>query len=360
MRMGVLRVMSGSGRTVAGKLAVLDERLRGTKFVELTARSVLNAPESTGIGSWSINPYVGCEFGCSYCYARYAHRYVVERAHDAGRITRTQRADLGSPSGLEPFEHRIFVKARTSLLAALDRDLSRVRRRAAERGPQNILIGTATDPYQPAERQYQLTRAILDRLRLERDLNIGIITKSPLVCRDIDLLIALAGRNRVSVYVSLISMDARLTSLFEARSPLPHARLRALEKLTGAGIRAGLIVAPVLPGLTDSTEQVNDIMCAARDAGARFVHPSVLRLYPEVRERFLPIVERHFPELVERYRKRYGRGRGRDAPADYVGAIKRRFRQAGRRYGILDTENSGEQPSPKQFAALGVAQLQLL
>jgi DNA repair photolyase len=352
-----LEVRAQSYRSAKPGLPVLDQRLRGTKFVELPTRTVINAPESTGMGFWSINPYVGCEFGCSYCYARYAHRYVVERARDGGRITQAQFADLGAPKHLEPFEHRIFVKTRDSVLAALERDLRRVRRRSAEHGAQNIVIGTATDPYQPAERQYQLTRAILDRLRRERDLTVGIITKSTLVCRDIDLLVALAGHNHVSVYVSLISVDPRITDLFEARSPVPHARLRALRKLTAAGIRTGLIVAPVLPGITDSTEQVDALMHAAHDAGAYFVNPAVLRLYPAVKNRFLPIVERHFPELAERYRKRYGLEW--DAPEEYARALKRRFRMIAERYGISDTERAGEQ-LPKDLPTIRVTQLSLL
>ena len=235
---------------LASGVSVLDERLRGTKFIELTVRSVINPPESTGMGFWSLNPYVGCEFGCSYCYARYAHRYVVERARDASRLSLREFHDLGAPTGLEPFEHRVFVKAHSAVLRALNRDLTRVRRRAADEGRQNVVIGTATDPYQPAERQYQITRAVLRRLVDERGLRLGIITKSPLITRDIPLLVQLARKHRLSVYISLISVDLRHIKRFEARSPMPHARLRALERLTAADIRAGLIVAPVLPGIT--------------------------------------------------------------------------------------------------------------
>lgn len=338
--------MSGTALPVVdrlpGRLPVLDERRRGTVFVELSVRAIVNSPESTGMGFWSINPYVGCEFGCTYCYARFAHRYVVERAWADDRITAREFADLGSPAGLEPFEHRIFVKSRNMVLAALDRDLALVRRRTVRDGPQRLLIGTATDPYQPAERQYQLTRAILGRLCNERSLRVGVITKSPLVVRDIDLLCRLADRHLVSVYVSLISMDPAVIDRFEARSPRPHARLRALGRLTAAGLRAGLIVAPILPGVTDSNEQIRALMCAGKMAGTQFVLPSTLRLYPAIRPRFLPIVERHAPHLAQRYRAAYRHSS--EVPAAYEVALQRRFDRIAAEYGIPRTDAAREQP----------------
>ncbi len=330
----------GSGGS--GRLPVLDERLRGTKFVELPVQSAANSPESTGMGFWSINPYVGCEFGCSYCYARYAHRYVVERARDGGRITQHEFHDLRRPVGLEGFEHRIFVKSRQAVLAALARDLPRIRRRTARDGPQSIVIGTATDPYQPAERQYQITRAVLGRLRDERGFRIGIITKSPLVCRDTGLLRQLARQHWLSVYISLVSADIRVIKLFEARSPMPHTRLKALEELTSAGVRAGVIVAPILPGITDSQWQIDQLVRAAKQAGAQFVYPSPLRLYPAVRQRFLPIVERHFPKLAQRYRAAYDDKC--NAPQKYIAAVTRRFQRIARKYGIPETDAEKEQP----------------
>jgi len=328
------------------QLPVLEERRRGTKFVELPVRSVINSPESTGMGFWSINPYVGCEFGCSYCYARYAHRYVVERARDSGRITQLEFRDLQSPHGLEPFEHRIFVKSRQTFLQALERDLPRVRKRTASDGPQSVVIGTATDPYQPAERQYQLTRATLARLRAERGMRVGVITKSPLVCRDIDLLKHLARNHWLTVYVSLTCVDTHVIKRFEARSPMPHARLRALSELVRGGIRAGLIVAPILPGITDTVEQIERLMRAARDMGARFVAPIPLRLYPDVRRRFLPLVEQHFPQLGRRYHAAYRDTW--DAPEAYSEAVRRRYARLARKYGIAASDTEREQHAARR------------
>ncbi|MGH7529760.1 MAG: radical SAM protein, partial [Gemmatimonadales bacterium] len=238
-----LTLLPGVGASGRPAVQILDQRLRGTKFVALTPQRVLNPPSQTGMDYWSLNPYVGCEFGCSYCYARYAHRYVVERARDAGRLTAAEFAEFRGPGGWEAFERRIFVKQQ--IAGALEADLRRV--------PQGetIVIGTATDPYQPAERRFRLTRAVLARLARCEGLSIGIITKSPLVTRDIDVLLRLQQRHELEVYVSVITMDARLIRALETRSPLPAVRLRALARLTAAGVNAGIILAPVLPGITD-------------------------------------------------------------------------------------------------------------
>lgn len=311
---------------------MLGERTRGTKFLEHPVRTIINAPESTGMGFWSVNPYVGCEIGCTYCYARYAHRYAAERVRDADVLADGALQDLLSPAGLEPFEHRILVKTHRTVLAALDRDLARVRRRAASDGPQTLLIGSATDPYQPAERQYQVTRAILQRLLDERGFRIGIITKSPLVVRDAALLARLSRRHVLTVYVSLISTDVRIIRLFEARSAMPHARLRVLERLTAEGVRAGLIAAPILPGITDTTRQLQQLLRAAKRAGAQCVRLAPLRLYPDTRRRFLPIVARHFPELAARYRTAFGDGW--NVPEAYAKAVRRRFRHIAQKCGI--------------------------
>src|SRR5436189_3698933 len=184
------------------RLSVLDERLRGTKFVQLTPRSVLNSPQQTGVDFWSINPYIGCEFGCTYCYARYAHRYAVERAHDAGKLSDDEFREFRGPHGWEAFEQRIFVKEQ--ILAALERDLQRYFRSAGPTGrpSDTIVIGTATHPYQPAERRFRLTRQGLERLARCEELSVGLITKSPLVARDIDVLQRVQDRNDLEIYVS--------------------------------------------------------------------------------------------------------------------------------------------------------------
>jgi len=194
-------------RSPAAPLPILDERARGTKFIKLSVQSVLNSPASTGMGFWSINPYVGCEFGCTYCYARDTHRWTMERAG-------------GRPSALPPeeaFEKEILVKSEVAEVLA--RTLN-----PAKLAGHSLVIGTATDPYHPAERRFRLTRRILEVLRSYHGLSIGIITKSPLVTRDLDLLQALSKHNEVTVNISLATADRRLARRLELRSPVPEAR----------------------------------------------------------------------------------------------------------------------------------------
>ena len=313
-------------------LPILDERLRGTKFVSLEPKSVLNSPQQTGVDFWSLNPYIGCEFGCAYCYARYAHRYTVERAHDAGKLTDEAFLEFRGPHGWEAFERRVFVKE--TLLSVLEHDLRRYFRSAGPtaRPAAPIVIGTATDPYQPAERRFRLTRGILERLARCEGLNIGIITKSPLIARDTDVLRRLRDRSDLEVHISLTTVDVALIRQVEARSPMPAVRLRALRRLADAGVRVGLIVAPVLPGLTDDVPHLEALFQAAREAGARFVHAGPLRLYPAVRDRFLPMLEARFPHLVARYRRAYEGRSG--VPRDYARALSARIKKLQARFGF--------------------------
>jgi DNA repair photolyase len=327
-----------------GPLPLLDQRVRGTRFLAHSARSVLNPPESTGIGCWSLNPYVGCEFGCTYCYARFAHRYVVERARDAGRLTPAEFGQLRGPRGWDGFEHQIFVKQRPAVLAALERDLARVQGRYRRGRQDPLLIGTATDPYQPAERRFGITRAVLERLAQAPPLHIGLITKSPLVTRDTDLLSRLAARHRLTVHVSLISTLRRLIRMFEPRSPMPHARLRAVRRLVAAGINAGVLVAPILPGITDGTVHLRQLLRAAKEHGARFAHPSPLRLYAAVRPVLLPVLQRQFPTLVPRYLAAYQRAE--EAPREYARGLKERFARIALETAIATDDRFGTEAQP--------------
>ncbi|HYK81548.1 MAG TPA: radical SAM protein [Gemmatimonadales bacterium] len=330
----------------AAALPILDERLRGTKFVALGARSVLNSPQQTGVDFWSLNPYIGCEFGCTYCYARYAHRYAVERARDAGRLSEAEFREFRGPGGWEAFERRVFVKQ--PILAALEGDLRRYVRSAA---PAPLVIGTATDPYQPAERRFRLTRQVLERLARYEGLNLGIITKSPLITRDIELLRRLDERHDLEVYVSLITLDVAVIRQVEARSPMPAVRLRALARLTAAGINAGLIMAPVLPGITDDVPHLEALFQAAREAGARFVHAGPLRLYAAVRERFFPVLEANFPHLADRYRAAYKHRSS--APRDYARALARRVKRLQARFGFPVNEGMVDRYARRRPALQG-------
>ncbi|HEX9893756.1 MAG TPA: radical SAM protein [Gemmatimonadales bacterium] len=333
------------------RLPVLDQRRRGTDFISLPIRSVLNPPERTGMSFWSINPYVGCEFGCSYCYARDTHRWVTERSvrgsqqSDSRSVGQSVKLEsgptdrptarptdrlTGGPTDMSDlFEHRIYVKEEVAAVLARTLDPSKV-------GQTPIVIGTATDPYQPAERRFLLTRRLLETFRGFRDLTISITTKSSLVARDVDLLVELARKHDVSVNLSLATVDPVLLRQLEPRTPLPHARLRALKTLTTAGIEAGVLIAPILPGITDSWSSLAQVMEAAKEAGARFVVGMALRLGTAARARFLPLLHREFPNLAPRYEQHYGRRY--NTRREYQKALERRLRLLREAYGFNRSE----------------------
>lgn len=305
----------------------LSRHERGASYHRIEARRILNGPESTGLGFWSINPYIGCEFGCTYCYARDTHRWTLERA--GPDAPHAPYAPTPLPAWLA-FERLILVKAEAAAL--LSRDLM-----PAVVGPDTIVIGTATDPYQPAEKQFGLTRKILERFLGYEKLSLALITKSPLITRDIDLLRALSERHDVTVNISLASLDRRMVRRLEARSPAPLARLRALKALTDAGVHAGLLVAPVVPGVTDGRAALRALLAAGKEAGARYASGSALRLGAAARARFLPHLAREFPALVPRYARRYARSQ---MPGkDYEAALSARFRELQEELGYPVSES---------------------
>ena len=309
-------------------------------YIAVAARSALNRPEQTGMPYWSINPYVGCAFGCAYCYARYAHRYLSERTAAAAEIDAgaghdrpAERPD--SPAPVMPpwlaFERRIFVKR--NVPDVLREALRHGSARHAElaRG-ETLVIGTATDPYQPAERHFRLTRSVLETLADHAGLRVVIITKSALITRDIDLLHRLSRHSRVTINLSLITLDRELARRIEPRAPTPEARLRALARLADAGIDVGINMMPVLPGITDAPAGIRALIQRVAASGATHVNAGVLRLQHEARKRYLPFIEAEFPHLAARYRVAYD-GK-RDASARYQEGLQRVVRQLCTEYGI--------------------------
>jgi DNA repair photolyase len=292
-------------------------------------RSVLNGPATTGMGFWSVNPFVGCAFGCAYCYARYAHRYAAQRLTDAStnEIVSDELARL--PSWLA-FERRIFVKREAGAL--LRRELRRPSRlRALQR--ETVVIGTATDPYQPAERRFRVTRGVLEALAEHPGLSVTIITKSPLVTRDVDLLVRIAAHSRLSVHVSLITADRDLARRLEPRAPTPEARLRAISRLRSHGIEVGVNVMPVLPGITDAPRLLDALVRAVAASGASYLGACALRLHSAARERYLPFIESEFPALAPRYRATYGRSH--QAGDRYRAGLREHFQQLCARHGVV-------------------------
>jgi DNA repair photolyase len=223
----------------------------------------------------------------------------------------------------------------------MDRALPRIRR-GTTKGDRTIVIGSATDPYQPAERNYRVTQAVLERLRAERNLHVGIITKSPLIARDAPLLAELSSRHTLSVNISIISADASIVRAFEPKSPLPHARLRALGRLSSAGVRAGVLVAPILPGVTDSKEHLTSLLSAVKQAGAQFAHYAPFRLYAGLRGLFYPALGSFNRALPARYHVNFP-DMGH-APAPYRAALSKRFHSLAAAHGFVREERQAAPP----------------
>jgi DNA repair photolyase len=223
---------------------------------------------------WSLNPYSGCAHRCTFCYVRHFE----------------QRADR--PSG-ERYGRSIRVK--TNIAEVLRRELARPSWRREE-----VAVGTATDPYQPAEGRFRLTRACLAELARAWT-PFSLVTRGPLVVRDLDVLQEAARRVPVRVYVSLPTLDERVWRTTEPGTAPPRSRLAAVRRLAEAGLEVGVGIAPVLPGLSDRPEQLEAVVRAARDAGAGAIWASAVHLRPGVREHFLAALARDWPEQVARY-----------------------------------------------------------
>ena len=322
-------ICSGSGvdasRLVGiAKLAAQGESIReghNVEYLTLPSRSLLNRCTSARVPfTWTINPYRGCEFACKYCYARYTHEFM----------------ELGD---LE-FEQKIYVKQQAAWL--LRQELKRVKPH------EEIAIGTATDPYQPAERKYEVTRSILEVLAEHEGLDVGIVTKSDLVLRDLPLLRRIAERNRLQVNLTVTTVDMRLARVLEPRAPRPDLRLLAVSRLVESGVPAGVLVAPVMPGITDTPEGLEAVVRATAEAGGQYIFANPLFLKPCSASIFLPFLEAEFPQLAADYRRRYD---GRSfVSANYRKSITALMARLRQKYGFavdvdhksrLDREKNG-------------------
>lgn len=294
------------------RLAAEGQSIReghNVEYFTLPSRSLLNRCVSRRNlpFTWTINPYRGCEFGCRYCYARYTHEFMEMR------------------DGLE-FEQKIYVKQHAAEL--LRHDLRRVKQ------GESIALGTATDPYQPAERRYEVTRGILEEFSRHRGFELGIVTKSDLIARDLELLCEVSRNNSLSVHITITTLDIDLARILEPRAPRPDLRLDAVRQLSAAGLTVGVSCSPVLPGITDSCASLESVVRAAAGAGASHVFAGPLFLKPCSAAIFLPFIEEHFPQLLAMYRERY---QGRSfLPASYskriaqlMARLKKKYRVGG-------------------------------
>ncbi len=269
---------TGLARLVEESEQVDDGHL--VEFRTLAVRSILNKSASKRKlwFAWTINPYRGCEFACRYCYARYTHEFL----------------ELKDPAA---FERQIFIKQNAAWL--LEQELRRLD------PAEEIAIGTATDPYQPIERRAQVTRSILEVLARRSGHRIGIVTKSTLIERDIDLLSAISRRNELVLHVTITTLDAELARKLEPRAPRPDLRFRTVGRLRKAGLRTGVLCSPLLPGLTDTAAALNAVAERAKAADASFFSAQPLFLKPCSRPVFLEFIREHYPELEASYAARY-------------------------------------------------------
>ncbi len=309
-----------------------------TEFVSDNTKSVVTENDSPDIGfRYSLNPYRGCEHGCAYCYARITHEY------------------LGFSAGLD-FETKIMVKEDAPIL--LRQELAAPRWK-----PQVLALSGVTDPYQPIERRLQLTRKCLAVLAEFRN-PVGIVTKNHLVTRDIDLLRELATHQAAAVNLSINSLDAELARKLEPRASAPNHRLAAVEALAKAGIPAGVLVAPVIPGLND--HEIPSVLSAAKSAGAKWAGLVVLRLPLTVAPVFQQWLEHHAPEKMAKVLGRIRAIRGGKLNDPRFGSrmrgdgifadqISRMFQVARRRAGLPD---KGPELSAEAFRRPAGAQLE--
>ncbi|HEY8173194.1 MAG TPA: radical SAM protein [Dehalococcoidia bacterium] len=281
-------------------------------FEEIECKSAVNRVALPGGNSmpfrWSLNPYRGCQHACTYCFARGTHEFL---GYDAGR----------------DFETRVIVKVNAPEM--LRRDITRESWRR-----ELIAIGTACDPYQPAELKYSLTHRILKVLR-DCANPMSIITKSPFIVRDADVLESLTAVADTTVNFSIATLDEDVWRRTEPSTARPQKRLEAMKLLTERGIRCGVLLAPVLPGLTDDPEGIERVVAAAREHGASFIHDNVLYLKPGTKEWFMPFLREAYPHLSERYAKYY---RGAYAPRSYTQDVHRTVEQLRRKYDMVPRE----------------------
>jgi DNA repair photolyase len=303
--------------------------LEKPEYFFLPVKSILNKCDSARVPfDWTINPYRGCEFACKYCYARYTHEYM--------------EIDGGE------FERKIFVKQDAAALLGLEveRKYSRASKASGYTKAEHIAIGTATDPYQPAEREYGVTRACLEEMAKREGLSVSIITKSNQIVRDIDILKVIAAKSALTINITVTTLKPRLARLLEPRAPRPDLRLAAVKELREAGLHVGVSASPLLPGITDADGELEGVAAAAKEAGAEWFWSGVLFLMPASAKQFLPFIEEKFPRLAKQYREWYAKNGY--APEEYRKKASDRVARIRQKFGFASRPWEGDRPSAPQ------------
>lgn len=292
------------------------------EYREQPCKSALNPVKGMGF-KWSLNPYMGCVHRCTFCYVRHFEH----------------RSDRPSDD-----RYGTSIRVKTNVADVLRKELARA---SWER--EHVAIGAATDPYQPAEGRYKLTRACLEALRDAAN-PFSIITRGPMVVRDLDVLVEAARRASVSVTFSIPTVDEEVWKRTEPSTAHPRQRLKAVKTLVDAGIKAGVGMAPILPGISDRPEQLREVVRAAREAGATGVWANLLFLRPGTREHFLAHLAEDWPEQLPRYQELY-------AEKAYLGAelmkpVREQVSRLAREYEIGDRRRNrlGPPPEPEQLS----------
>jgi DNA repair photolyase len=287
-----------------------------TEYFEINTKSALNRVQHMSF-NWSLNPYQGCFHSCVYCFAR-AHAKLADRDPGAG------------------FSARVGVKV--NIAERLREELAR---RSWKR--EMVAFGTATDPYQPIEGSYRLTRRCLEALRDART-PAGLITKGTMVIRDIDVLVQLSQRAKTTVTFSIPTVDEEVWSRTEPGTPPPRKRLKVLKALVDAGIEAGVGMAPILPGLSDAPAQLEATVAAAAEAGACYVWSNIVYLKPGTREHFMEFLHNEYPQLVHRYEELFPKAY---APNAVKQPIAKAVAELRTRHGVADHRRSRAEPPPE-------------
>jgi DNA repair photolyase len=281
----------------------------GVVFEEIECKTIITRTVTPWF-RWSINPYRGCQHACTYCFARGTHEYL---GYDSGR----------------DFESRIVVKTNAAQVLR-----EQLRRLSWKR--ELIVLGTACDPYQQAEMKYGITRGILEVL-LAFQQPVHMLTKSPSVLRDLELWAQLANVTDAQVAFSVPTLDEEIWKKTEPGTARPIKRIEALRELVKAGVPCGVMLAPIIPGLTDEESQLDTVIRAAREHGASFVAPNVLHLRPGSKEWFMPALREAYPHLMPHYEKYY---RGAYAPKDYTRQVLAKVSELRAKYGFVDEDNA--------------------